>query len=734
VFALAVALVAAGRVSRADEPVGFSSDVMAVLSKAGCNQGTCHGNQNGKGGLKLSLRGQDPPLDRVALIGEFYGRRIDRLAPDQSLILLKPTMQLAHEGGRRFAADSPEYDILRRWIAQGAPADPPGAPELTGLDVGPREAVLVEPELTVQLRAIATFSDGSTRDVTRLAVYEPANRLTSVSHDGLARREGLGECTVLVRYLHLQVPVRLTFVPARPDFVWQNPPEHNYIDRHVFAKLRLLRMNPSDLADDHVFLRRVYLDLLGILPTAEEARSFVADTASDKRSRLIDELLQRPEFAEFWALKWSDLLRNEEKVLDRKGVQNFHGWIRRSIAQNQPLDEFVRELVAARGSTYSHPPANYYRANRDAVTRAEATAQLFLGTRLQCAKCHNHPFDRWTQDDYYRWAGLFARVQYKILENNRRDRNDKHEFDGEQVVWIDQTSEVNDPRTGQPVEPKFLGADTPEFTAGQDRLEELACWLTHPNNRRFARSQANRIWFNLLGRGIVDPIDDFRATNPPSHPELLDALAADFIEHGFDVRHMIRTIMNSRTYQLSSLPNGTNLGDEATFSRALVRRLSAEQLLDSLCQVTGVPARFNGYPEGIRAGQIPGVRAARGRDNPAKSGDQFLQLFGKPPRLLTCECERSTETTLGQTVQLISGSTLNELLTHPENRLSKLLASDRLPAEIIDELYWTALSRPPTSQELEAAVAYLRESRDRRAALEDVTWALVNAKEFVLRN
>lgn len=711
----------------------FATDVMAVLSKAGCNMGVCHGNQNGKGGFKLSLRGQDPAFDFLALSREQLGRRVDLLQPERSLILQKPTAQVAHQGGRRFGPDSAEYRILHDWVAAGMPAAPPGAPQLERIEVTPPEAVLVAPADRVQLKVIAAFSDGARRDVTSLAVYEPASPVAAASHDGLLTRETTGETTVLVRYLEAQLPVRIAFVPARPDFVWSNPPAANYVDEHVFAKLRTLRMNPSQLASDSVFLRRAFLDALGILPTAEEARAFLADSRPDKRSRLIDALLERPEFADCWALKWSDLLRNEEKALDQKGVQTYHHWIRRSIADGKPLDQFVRELVMARGSTYTNPPANFYRANRDPVTRAEAAAQLFLGVRLQCAKCHNHPFDRWTQGDYYRWAGFFARVQYKIVDNRRGDKNDGHEFDGEQIVWMSDKGEVKDPRTSQAMEPCFLGEPTPHLAPEQDRLEELAAWITDAQNPFFAQAQANRIWYHLLGRGVVEPIDDFRATNPASNPPLLEALAADFVASGFDLKRLVGAIMKSRTYQLAAAPNETNVEDEVNFSHAQVRRLSAEQLLDALSQTTGAPLHFAGYPRGTRAGQLPGVQAMRFRRGQASSQDQFLVLFGKPPRLLTCECERSAETTLSQAFQLVSGGTVNELLTRKDNRLGQLLAAGKSDTETLDELYWAALSRPPTADELQGMTAYLEKAADRRAGLEDILWSLLNSKEFLLR-
>lgn len=732
--ALASALIALSMSGQAAaETPSYATDVMAVLSKAGCNMGVCHGNQNGKGGFRLSLRGQDPQFDWLVLTREQFARRANPLDPDGSLLLLKPTAQVAHQGGRRFRADSAEYRILRQWIAAGMPADPPSAPTLTRLEVTPLEQVVVEPADQVQLKVEAIFSDGTRRDVTSMAVYEAASPSVSIGHDGRVQRQAMGETTVLARYLQQQIPVRLAFVPARPDFVWTGPEPANYIDRHVFDKLRSLRMNPSELAGDTIFLRRAFLDAIGILPTADEARAFVADTRPDKRARMIDALLERPEFADWWALKWSDLLRNEEKVLDEKGVQAFHHWIRRSIADGKPLDEFVRELITARGSTYANPPANFYRANRDPVTRAEAAAQLFLGVRLQCAKCHNHPFDRWTQGDYYRWAGFFARVQYKIVENRRQDQNDGHEFDGEQIVWMAAEGEVKDPRTSQAMEPCFLGQPTPAIPADRDRLEELADWIVSPDNPFFARSQANRVWQQLMGRGIVEPIDDFRSTNPPANGPLLESLAADFAASGFDLKHLVRTIMNSRAYQLSSAPNETNRDDESNFSHALVRRLSAEQLFDAMSQAIGATPHFNGFPPGMRAGQLPGVQAVRFRRGVASRDDQFLVLFGKPPRLLTCDCERSTETTLGQTFQLVSGPVVNRLLTAGDNQLGQLLASGKSREAMVEELYWRTLSRPPSAEEQQGAAAYLQKASDARAALEDVLWSLVNAKEFLLR-
>ncbi len=712
--------------------VSFQNDVMAVLSKAGCNLGTCHGNKNGKGGFRLSLRGQSPSEDFVALTHDYSARRVNPLRPEQSLILLKPTLDVPHQGGKRFEVGSQEYEILKTWIAAGLPADPADVPRLTDLIVTPQEQILFDPADRVEIHAEAVFSDGSRRDVASLAVYEPAHPFVAAEPDGTIVRQGHGETTVTVRFLDRQVPVRLAFLPSRPGFEWKEISPANRIDEFIFAKLQKLRINPSPVCNDTVFLRRAYLDLTGRIPTAAEAQTFLADQNDDKRSRLIDDLLKRPDFADFWALKWSDLLRNEEKTLDRKGVQNFHAWIRNSIAQGKPLDEFARELIAARGSTYKNPPANYYRAMRDPLTRAETTAQLFLGVRLQCAKCHNHPFDRWTQADYYGWSNLFARVDYKILENKRRDKNDKHEFAGEQIVFIAKAGEVKNPQTDKPAPPQFLGAQTLADDGESDRLLELSEWLTSSDNGRFARMQVNRIWYHLMGRGLVDPIDDFRATNPPSHPELLDWLAEDFVKHGFELRHTIRLIMQSKTYGLASEPTAENRED-LNYSHALIRRLTAEQVLDSLSRAAGTPVAFNGYPKDIRAAQITGVEAVRARDEKPSLGDQFLKLFGKPPRLQSCECERSEETTLNQAFQMVSGPLINKLLTEPENKLSKLLAEADSPAEWVEDLYWSALSRAPTDREKKLAVQNMNQAKDKREALEDLAWALLNSHEFMLR-
>jgi hypothetical protein len=728
---VAIFLSFAGATLAADapRPVSFRTDVMAVLSKAGCNAGACHGNRNGKGGFKLSLRGQDAEGDFASLTRDLYGRRTNGLEPDKSLILLKPTAVISHQGGKRFAPDSRQYKILYDWIAAGMQWETSAAPTVVGLEVSPARQVMIAPRGSVKINATAIYSNGTRKDVSDLAVYEQSQELAKVAPDGQVNRGRDGETAVVVRFLQYQQVVRLAFVPQRPDFQWQPFEERNYIDTHILAKLKELRINPSAPADDLQFMRRAFLDLLGILPTGQEARDFGVDPSPDKRSRLVDQLLDRPEYADYWALKWSDLLRNEERSLDRKGVQSFHRWIRQSVAENKPLDQFARELVAARGSTYTNPATNFYRAERDPLERGEDAAEVFLGLRLKCARCHNHPFDRWSQDDYYNWADVFGRLSYRVIENRRTDTNDKHEFIGEQIVYEAPEGDVPDPRPGHQTRPMLLGTGT-TITDDQDRLDTLAQWMTAGDNAYFARAQANRIWFNLMGRGLVDPVDDFRATNPASHPELLDTLTADFAKSGYDVRHMIRLIMSSQAYALSSVPNETNSEDEINYSHNVPRRLAAEQMLDAEYEVSGLAASFTGYPKGMRAGQIPGAQPAR----KPSAAEQFLITFGKPPRELACECERSSDTTLGQTFQLISGREIARMIADPENRIGKMLAGSKTDEQIIGEMYWSSLTRAAKPDELKAMVSHVSTAKDRRAGLEDVMWALLNAKEFVLRS
>jgi len=707
--------------------ISYRNDIVPVITRAGCNLGACHGAQTGKGEFLLSLRGENPVKDHAAMVKSF----VNRTDPEKSFLLRKATLDVKHEGGMRFEADSESYRLVNQWIAEGAILDLPGEPSLVKLTATPDERVIFAPEESLRIEVTAHFSDGSTRDVNRWAIYEPSTLNLEVDTEGFVKSLRPGETTVNIRYLGLQAPVKLAFVPDRPGFVWSNPPAHNFIDEALYAKWQTLRINPSEVCDDATFLRRASLDLIGLIPTEAEAKKFVSDPDPQKRAKLVDALLTRPELADFWAMKWADLLRVEEKVLDSKGVAKFHGWIRQSIVENKPLDHFVREILSSLGSTYEVAPANYYRALRAPEDRAEAVAQIFLGTRMNCAKCHNHPFEKWTMDNYYEFAAVFDGIDYDIKENKPFDKNDKNNFVGEQVVKLVEKRDLKDPRTGKAPPAKLLG-ESATLVSDEKRLTALGQWLTSAEHPLFAQVQANRIWFHLMGRGIVEPIDDFRATNPPVNPALLEALTADFVKSGFDLRHTIRTICASRAYQLDSLPNETNADDEINFARNLPRRLGAEQLLDSVHLAMGVPATFEGYDKPMRATQIPGVQALYRPKKPT-AGDNFVHLFGKPPRLTNSDTERTYDTSLAQVFELTSGRTLNELLTNPKNALVTLLESQKSDAELVESLYWSLLTRAPGDYERTATADYLAKTEKRREALEDITWSLLNAKEFLLR-
>jgi hypothetical protein len=727
-----VALASHPRLVAAD--VSFEREVVAVLARAGCSAGACHGNLNGKGGFKLSLRGEDPAVDYQVLTRDMLARRVDRLNPAQSLLLLKATGQVPHEGGTRFASASPEAAIVRAWMAAGCPADPPQLPKLSRLDVAPTQQVLVDPTDRFRVTVTAHFADGTRRDVTALASFEFTTLgIARISSTGEVQRDRLGETVLIVRYLSQVAAVPIVFLPNRPVPDLADYPTAHAIDRLVAAHWRHRRLPPADLAPDSVFVRRAYLDALGVLPTPDETRAFLADPDPHKREKLIDQLLTRPEFAEFWAQKWSDVLRNEEKALDRKGVTVFYRWLAAQIAADRPLQELAREILTATGSTYAHPPANFWRAVRDPLQRAESVAQVFLGIRIGCARCHNHPFDRWTMDDYYGFAAVFARLDYRILENKRRDDLDKHEFVGEQIVFQNRTGEVLHPRTGRPVAPRMLGGPVVSSAAGSDRLALFADWLTTADNPYFAAAQVNRIWLHLMGRGLVDPNDDFRLTNPPTNPELLDWLTRDFVAGGYRLKRTVRHIMTSRVYQLASTsPPSHPATDDGHHARAAVLPLQAEQLLDALAQVTQVPVPFKGYPLGLRANQIPAPPQS-GRRGFDGVGERFLQAFGKPERLLTCECERNTDPGLLQAFQLTTGELIHSMIRHRENRIGKHLAAGLSDAAILEDLYLAALCRPPTPTEADRLLAFVRSAPDRRAAWEDVLWAVLNSKEFLLR-
>ncbi len=703
-------------VSGMDQPqaVSFRNDVIAAFSQAGCNMGACHGTPTGKGGFKLSLRGYLPDQDYQTLSRDAGGRRINVMSADDSLILTKPLGLVAHEGGLRLTRGTKAHEFLRDWVAEGG-RDDASASKPMKLEITPGSRVLNAPAKSQQLAVVATYADGSTRDVTPIAWYDSSStEIAEVDATGHVQFKQRGEAAIIAHYHDLVANVRLTHLVEVPGFEVAAVPVENPIDTAVYSKLNRMRIAASEVCTDEEFVRRAYLDTIGILPTPEEAKAFREDASADKRDRLIDGLLERPEFNDYWALKFADVLRSNSRLIQAKGAYVFHRWIRENIEQRTPLDVFVRELLTAEGSSFKNPAANYYRVSRDPETSVETTAQLFLGVRIQCAKCHNHPFERWTQDDYYGFAAFFSRVKQK-----------KGGLADEEVVFTGKDGEVRQPRTGKVMSPKALGG--PVYEDEQDspgRRERLASWLTSAENPFFAKSMANRIWYHLMGRGVVEPVDDFRDSNPPSNDELLDALAANLTTNDFDLRKLVRLILTSRTYQLSARPNELNADDSIYFSHAMTRLLPAEVLLDAISTVTDTTTAFSNLPPGARATQIPDGQM----DNP------FLKTFGRPARELACECERESDSNLSQALQLIGGSTVNGKLRDDNGRMAKLAASEKTPEEITRTLYSYALSREPSESELAAAVKHLSSVSNRRQAVEDLGWVLINTKEFLFRH
>jgi hypothetical protein len=703
-------------------PTSFRNDVIAAFNVGGCNSGACHGTPSGKGGFKLSLRGFDPEADFQQLTRDVLGRRTSRLDANTSLILLKGLGRVPHEGGQRFQPNSVSANTVHRWLSEGLQDDPAKLPSVTKVEVVPGSRVQNAPGRFQQLAVLATFSDGSTRDVTRLSVFTSSDtNVADVGVNGLVEFKGTGETAIQARYLLELVTIRLTYLEPRKDFVWNNPKENNYIDKHVFAKLKMLSIVPSGLCTDDEFLRRAYLDVIGIMPTAEEVKKFLADKSPDKRAKLVDELLERPEFADFWTMKWSDVFRSSRKTIQVKGTHLFQNWLRTRIKEDVGFDRVVRDLLVAKGSSTANPAASYYRIARDAQNLAETTAQLFFGIRMQCAKCHNHPFERWTQDDYYSTAAWFARVRQK---NDPRDPSNIPGQPGVEIVYTDRSGEVTQPRTGKVIAPKFLGAEIPVIPAGKDRREIMADWVTGTKNPFFAKNVVNRVWYHLLGRGIVDPVDDFRDSNPSANDELLEALAKNFAENKFRFKPLIRDIVNSRTYQLSAKTTSTNKDDNKYFSRTMTKLLPAEVLLDAICQTTEMPEKYAGMPAGTRAVQLPDGDA----------NHPFLKTFGQPARELACECERESDSNLAQALQLINGPTVNDKLRAPNNRVGRLLTKKTTDREMLDELYMSTLSRTPTEEDVKSALEYLTKASDKRKAWEDIHWALLNTKEFLFRH
>jgi len=697
-----------------DQPRNFNfvRDVMPVLNKAGCTSGVCHGAAKGKNGFKLSLRGYDTEFDYSALLYDLSGRRFNRADPARSLMIAKPTQQVAHGGGLRFDLGSRYYKVIFDWISAGVPFGDLAKDRPIALEVLPAEIFMPRPGLDQQILVVARYPDGTTRDVTREAVIgSNAISIAEVDPRGVLKGLRTGEGAALVRYEGRFVTVPVTILDPRPGFTFTALPQNNYIDELIDAKLKRLKIQPSPPASDAEFLRRVSLDLIGLPPTPQETRAFLA---APDRARAIDRLLERPEYVDHWTLKWADLLQNSRKYVGDKGMWGFRDWIRNSVARNKPYDRLVRELLTSRGSTFDNPAANFFRVAREPKAAMEKTTQLFLGVRMVCAQWHDHPFEQWTQNNYYELAAFFAAVGVKPGV----------EADEEVIFEKREEAFVKHPRDNRVVQPRFLIAslDAPRIPASGDAREPLVEWLTSPKNPFFARAIANRLWSYFFGRGIIDPVDDIRASNPPSNEALLAALSRDFTESNYDLQRLIRVIVASRAYQASIITNTWNAADESNFSRQAPRRLSAEQLLDAIAVATGSRPSFPEAPPDFRAEQLPGPHVGMGG---------FLDLFGRPQRETSCECERRSDLSLPQTLNLINGPALADLLADPKGRVALLILSGAADRQLVEELYLAVYSRLPDAQELDSALTYLQKGPSRAARAQDLLWALLNSNAFL---
>ncbi len=711
--------------SAADPSAGvtFERDVEPILTRAGCNAGACHGKASGQNGFRLSLLGFDPEFDHIAIARDAGGRRILQSFPDQSLILQKATAATPHGGGRRIDPSGPFYETLRRWIVAGLPRTPADAPKLASVVVEPEERTLGRGE-AFELRVTARFSDGSTEDVTHLAAYGSSeSTIVAVDDDGRVKAGAFaGEATISARYegVFANCDVSIPLPGEVPAALYEALPRSNFIDDHVWAKLKKLGLTPSGPSGDSTFLRRAYLDVIGRLPTPDEVREFLGDSSADKRARLVDRLLDRPEYADHWAAKWMDLLRPNPYRVGIKAVFNLDGWIRDAFRRNLPYDQFVREIVTARGSTFEEGPATIFRDRREPIEIAPMVSQLFLGVRLDCAKCHQHPFESWGQGQFYEFAAFFARV-------GRKGTGLSPPISGsEEIVFNAKSGEVRHPLTDEVLPPKPLFGSAPlDADPDADPREALARWMTASDNPYFPKVMANRVWADLMGRGIVDPVDDLRATNPPSNGPLLDALADDFRTHGYDVKHLIRTIMTSTVYGLSSEPNDRNIADTRNFSRYYRQRLRAETLLDAISDVADVPNVFDAAPPRSRSTAIWTTRVP----------SLFLDTFGRPDPNQDPPCERTGDTAVVQALHLMNAPDVQAKLASDAGRVAALAKGDKPPREIVDELYLLAYSRHPSDEETSVCEALFQEAgSDRRTVVEDVLWALLNAPEFVFKD
>jgi hypothetical protein len=695
-------------------PISFRHDVMPVFTKAGCNAGACHGTSRGKDGFHLSLFGFDPDGDYYRLTREQIGRRINLALPKESLIVQKGLGAVQHTGGVRFTTNSPLYRTFIAWLEAGAPKDPTNVSTLTGIEIFPKSAVMEGSNALQRFTVRAHYSDGVERDVTPLAVFLSNNDLTAkVAADGTVTAGQRGEAFIQTRFGEFNVGAQIIVVPRDLPYHWPGVPARNYIDEAVYAKLKKLRLTPSGVCDDATFLRRASLDLIGELPKPDEVTQFLADPDPGKRDRLVDELLNRKEFTELWVMKWAELLeiRSHDNIVYPKAALVYFEWLRNQMLDGVPLDRIVRSLVAASGSTLRDPAANYFEMEPSPQKLAENTAQVFMGMRIQCAQCHNHPFDRWTLNDYYGFGAFFAQVGRKPGDDPR-----------ETVIFDRKDGEVKHPVTGAVMPPKFLGGEVPEIK-NETRREVLARWLTSPQNPYFARNIANIVWAHFLGRGIIEPVDDVRISNPPSNPELLDALAARLVDYQYDLKKLVRDICTSRTYQLETRPNDTNATDERNFAKASIRRIRAELLLDCISEVTETQDKFPGLPRVAKAVEIPD----------GNSTDYFLTTFGRASRTTVCSCEVKVDPNLSQALHLLNGDTIQNKIEQG-GVVKALLKRRDTPEQVIANLYLRCLSREPTPEEVAKLDGFLKDGRPQEQVLNDVFWSLLNAKEFVFNH
>jgi hypothetical protein len=721
--------------AHAAEPISFRNDILPILSKAGCNGGGCHGALAGKGGFRLSLFGYNPEADHAAITREVLGRRIEPADPARSLLLTKPTTALAHKGGKRIDVDSDEYRLLARWIADGAPGPKADDPIIVNLEVSPAEA-LVKAGESMSLVVRAKFSDGSGRDVTRHAKFTSTDE-TVASVDGVGKVSiiGPGEGSITAWYSSQIVIARVTspYPHEVPDSVYAEAPRANYIDDLVLEQLRRLNLKPSPPASDATFVRRAYLDTIGRLPTPGETRAFVADTSPEKYARLADRLLAREEFVDYWTYKWSDLLLVSGAKLRPEPMKAYYGWIRKNVAENTRWDEFARGVVTAQGSATEDGASNFYAIHQDPESMAENVSQAFLSLSLNCAKCHDHPLEKWTNDQYYQFANLFARVRAKGWGGDARSG------DGNRTLYVEPTGDLIQPRTGKPQPPAPLDAPAIPTDDPADRRGVLAEWLTSPENPYFTRAIVNRVWANFMGVGLVESVDDLRASNPASNEKLFAALAESLVEQRYDLKSLMRLILTSQTYRRSGEPLPENAGEQRYYSRHYPRRLPAEVLSDAIADVTGVRDSFKEialsdgssektdlYPDGTRALELA--------DASVKS--YFLKTFGRNQREITCECERSNQPSLVQVLHLSNGDTINDKLAAKEGRVTELLATDPAPADLMNQAWLLCLSREPTDREREAFLPMLATGapEEKRQATEDMFWSLLTSREFLFQH